>query len=150
DAFQQVGAVVRAFTRFLRTVADHPDAAAAVEKLAELHRAWVAALEKQFPDGNPDIAAAVDANKYVDAVQAAVQAKKRAAAAAGHEALIVVRVPQFAAPPYSAEITAAPLPVHSIRTTFQTLFTPAPTLPTPVSDEKRLKRGKLMQSLVVG
>jgi hypothetical protein len=148
-AFQRLGEAIQAFTSFLQTIPDRPDVGETATQLGMMHQAWTAALEKQLPGPNPEVTAALAANKYLEGVKAVVQARKRAAQD-GQEAAVDVRMPPFTVPAYSPGTPAAPLPLHSVRTSFQTLFTPPPSLPTAVSDERELKRDKRIQSLVVG
>ena len=148
-AFQEAGKAIQTFAAFLKTIPDDPAAPKSREQLDAMHQAWTAAVGKQLSGPDPDVTAALEANKYLEAVQAAVQARKRAAPD-GLEAAIGGRMSPFTAPAFSPGTPATPLPMHSIRTSFQTLFTPAPALPTPVSDEKELKRDKRIQSLIVG
>jgi hypothetical protein len=150
DAFRgALEPALERFTGFLKTIADKPDLQIVPSRLDEMHEGWTSALQKQFPGGNSDIDEQLAANKYLDALQTAIQAK-RAAAARGAEAYVAPMPISFTAPAFSPGAGGAPVAVHSIRTTFQTLFTPAPVLPTLVTAEAQLKKDKLTQSLIVG
>jgi predicted secreted protein len=135
------------FLTYLATMAGTPDPASVQTRLDVVHQAWISALQGQFTVADAGVEADLTANRYIDALQTAIAAKRPP----GHAAFGAVgaRVP-FQAPAFPQHGPDAPVSVQTIRTTFQTLFTPAPSKPTSVTDQARLKKDKRSQSLVVG
>ena len=134
------------FSNWLNKVADAPDPDQPAEQSNTFHQAWTVALQKQFDTPNAAVTAKLNANLYAEAAQAAINAKLDglliAAAAPG-------ATPSFTAPAFLPRLINVPTP-QTIRTTFQTLFTPAPVIPTLVTARAKLKKDKLAQSLMVG
>jgi hypothetical protein len=142
---------VAAFTTFLATLVDDPDAAALPAELAAVHQAWTNALQGQFPAPNALVQAQLDARDYVQATNVAVQHKiagraAAVAALAGHAAGAAFTAPAF----HGNAAMAAAAPFYAIRTRFQTVATHPPAVRTTVTDAARLKREKLTQSVLVG
>jgi hypothetical protein len=147
-AFGALPAAVDAFAAFLDSMVDTPNPAGLPAQLNSVHKAWTDALQQQFPvlAPNANVQTALTARNYIDAVKVTLQQKKGAAALG----LVPDAAPPFTTPGFLGFATGAAAPVYSVRTRFQTLFTPAPTLPTSVTDAAQLKKDKLAQSVVIG
>ncbi len=148
--FARAPAAVTAFTKFLRTLVDHPDVAGLAAQLAMVHQAWTNALQNQFAAANASVQAQLDGRDYVGATRVAFQ--QRSPAPAGAAAALIGRPgPAFMPPEFLRDtVGAAALPLYTIHTLFQTIATPAPAVRTSVTDAARLKREKRTQSLIIG
>jgi hypothetical protein len=147
--FAQAPAGVVAFTTFLKTMPDHPDPAALPPQLATLSQAWNHALQSQFAALNALVQAQLEVANYVEATKVTLQQRTMAAAMAaapGGPAGRAFTAPEFHRDP----VGAAALPIYAIRTRFQTIAMAAPVLRTPVTDAAKLRRDKMLQSLVLG
>jgi hypothetical protein len=149
DAFGALTPAITKFLTYLSAMAERPDPASVQTNLDTVHQAWIAALLGQFNGLDAGVEADLNANQYLDALQKAIAAKKPPAHALSG-APEGARVVSFQAPAFPLHGPEAPVSVHTIRTTFQTLFNPAPSKPTSVTGQAQLKKDKRTQSLVVG
>lgn len=147
-AFGALPAAVDAFATFLDSMVDTPNPVGLPAQLNAVRQAWTDALQQQFPALNEAVQTELTARNYINAVKLTLR-QKRGATALGLAALGAA--PPFTAPGFLGFATGgAAAPVYSVRTSFQTLFTPAPTLPTSVTDAAQLKKDKRTQSVVIG
>jgi hypothetical protein len=145
--FGALTAGVDAFVAFLDSIVDTPDPPGLPPQLKAVHQAWTDALQQQFPSPNANVQAALTARNYIDALKETLKQKSGAVALGPR---VPGTVPTFTAPGFLGFGAGAASPVYSIRTRFATTLTPAPTLPTSVTSAAKLKKDKLMQSMVIG
>jgi hypothetical protein len=161
DAFSGIESAVQQFSDFLRSAPSSPDPLQVPPVLDSVHRAWTDAVQQQLSSTpNAKVNAALDENRYLDAVQAAIDAKRTPLAEVRFEGSFGAAEEQFssetpspvpfAVPAFLPGNIASPPPVYSIRTILQSVGIPAPGLPTPLTDEEQLKRDKRLQSILVG
>lgn len=147
STFDKAPTAVKKFTTFLETMVDNPDQPGLTDELAAVHQAWTDALQGQFDQPKESVKAQLDARDYVQATVEAVRERTPVAlkAALAHVPIPPPRIAQF------YRITgAAPQMMGASRTRYQTITIPARAVPTSVTDEKKLKRDKRIQSLIIG
>jgi hypothetical protein len=151
DLFRGVIQAETELAAFIGTIGDAPVIENLPPLLGQLQAQWVDAIKAIFPASDENVQHLLAVQDYSGAVEAAISKSSGKKGPLGSAAGFAPSVTALQFADFSKDVFAShPSPIYSIRSYFQSLMPPDPVSPNSFTDDKRLKRDKLLQSIVIG